>query len=56
MSIQEIQRRAFHFQVPSGMEARIRRLIERGQYGSVSEFVRDAIRRRLDELESAGAI
>ena len=40
--------------ISPGLTARIKKFIKKGEYKTVVDFVRDAIRRRLEELDRIG--
>lgn len=42
--------------IPPGIAVRIRKVLETGQYRGMADFVRDAIRRRLEELDRTGNV
>jgi len=54
MSKTDKERGASQVELPEGLAVRIRKVIRKGEYRTISDFVRDAIRRRLEELEMAG--
>jgi len=54
MTKQHKERGVVTVEIPSGLVTRIRVLIERGEYKTPTDFVREAVRRWLSELESTG--
>ena len=55
MDNHEIERDYTTASIPNHLASRITNILEKAGYQSLAEFVRDAVRRRLEEIEKEAA-